>query len=356
MHMMDQPSGYMNTEGSSPPGKVLLISSGEISSSGRKMHERILMELSSPIKAAIMETPAGFELNSALVAEKVGDFLKTRLRNFSPDVSVIAARNRVGSFSTDDPDILAPMLNANYIFLGAGSPTYVARHLNDSLGLRYILGRHRMGATLCLASASAMAFGSKVIPVYEIFKAGHELHWTDGLNLFGFFGLDVAVVSHWDNREGGAELDTSCCFIGRVRMEKLRSMLPTTTILGIDEHTGVLFDFENEQCEVMGKGKATIQNSQSTKVYEAGEHFPIQMLGAYHPATPIREYGNPVKFKSEGQEIYLSPSGEVLELLQKRELARRVRNWTEADELRNQVANMVFEIHDTGDGPKLKSI
>jgi len=291
------------------------------------------------------------------VAQKVGDFLKTSLRNFSPNVSIIAARNKGGPFSTNNPDILAPMLDANYFFLGAGSPTYLARHLKDSLGLSYLLGRHRRGAALCLASASAMAIGSKAMPVYEIFKAGHDLHWVEGLDLFGPFGLDLAIVSHWDNNEGGAHLDTSHCFMGQERMDRLRTLLsPTTLVLGIDEHTGVLFDFQTEQCHVMGKGKATVLAPGLMKVYETGTRFPMKMLGPYHLPTEIPEYGPPVGGMGEPEQMYVLPSKEVLELLQIREAAREARNWAKADEIRNEVAYMGFEIHDTREGPQITEV
>jgi cyanophycinase-like exopeptidase len=319
------------------------------------MHERMFTDLGLPIHVAIMETPAGFELNSALVAENVGDFLKTKLINFSPDVSIIPARNRDWPFSTNNPEILAPMLDANYLFLGAGSPTYLASHLKDSLSLRYLIGRHRKGATLCLASASAMAAGSKVVPVYEIFKAGHDLHWMEGLDLFGAFGLDLAIVSHWDNNEGGAHLDTSHCFMGKSRMDSLMRLLDDKTrVLGIDEHTGVVFDFDTEMCHVMGKGKATVLSSEVTEVYETGAEFPMQILGPYHlPSSQVREYGSPVVAAREERSMYILPSQGVLTMLQQREMSRQARNWSEADEIRKQVFDMGFDIHDTPEGPKV---
>lgn len=335
-------------------GKVLLLSSGETATSGRRMHERLFAELGTPIRVAILETPAGFELNSALVAQRVGDYLKTSLRNFSPAIAIIPARRRGGPFSTDDPALLAPMLEANYLFLGAGSPTYLVRHLKDSLALSYLLGRHRVGAALCLASAAAIAFGSKTLPVYEIFKAGHDLHWIDGLDLFGPFGLDLAIVTHWDNREGGANLDTSCCFMGRSRMEQLRRLLPpTTVVLGIDEHTGVVFDFQAAQCQVMGKGGVSVLAPDFTEVYGAGATFPMQRLGPYHPSAAVPGYGPPV---GEGRERQgeVKPPQDVVELVQKREAARRAGNWLEADAIRQQLAEMGFEVQDTREGPRLR--
>jgi len=137
------------------------------------------------------------------------------------------------------------MLDANYVFLGPGSPTYAARNLEGTLALEYLLERHKAGAVLCFASAATLAVGAKVLPVYEIFKAGSELYWADGLNVFAAFGLELAIVPHWNNTDGGVHLDTSRCFMGQERMDQLRQLLPASTVLlGIDEHTALVFDFK----------------------------------------------------------------------------------------------------------------
>lgn len=290
-------------------GKVLLISSGETSASGHSMYHHVFATLPRPIRMAILETPAGFELNSALVARKVADFIKISMQNFAPSVAVIPARRRDAPFSTNDPKLLAPMEEANFIYLGAGSPSYLVRHLKDTLALEHLLMRHQDGAAICLASAAAIAFGSKTIPVYEVYKAGHDLHWIDGINYFGRFGLDLAIVTHWDNREGGAQLDTSRCYMGRWRMEQLmRSLPPTTLVLGIDEHTGVVLDFQSESCQVIGKGGLTIIGRPLPDIYKAGATFPIHRLGPYRLPSEAPVFGLPVRQVSQGIEPEPEPA------------------------------------------------
>ena len=66
------------------PGTVIVIGSGETAASGRKIFHELFSELPPPIRVAILETPAGFELNSAWVAGQVAEFLEHRLRNFRP--------------------------------------------------------------------------------------------------------------------------------------------------------------------------------------------------------------------------------------------------------------------------------
>ena len=76
------------------PGLVVLLGSGEIAPSGRKVHDWVMRQLRPPIRVAILEIPAGFQPNSELVAGKMAEFVSRRLQNYDPRVTVIAARKR----------------------------------------------------------------------------------------------------------------------------------------------------------------------------------------------------------------------------------------------------------------------
>ena len=334
----------------SPPGKLILFGSGETSPSGQPIHERLLRELTPPIRIAILETPAGFQPNSELVAGKVGEFFERRLKNFAPQVRLIPARKKGTAFSPDDPAIVAPILESNYIFMGPGSPTYLVRQLAETLALRYVVERHRQGAFLCAASAATLAVGAQVIPVYEIFKVGDEPHWVNGLNLLAPYGMELAIVPHWNNAEGGDELDTSRCFMGRARMDELRRQLPASTrILGIDEHTAAVFDFEEICCFVQGKGTVTIWSEGGEKVYASGESFPFLELGSEWRALRAaarEQVVTPLRVQDQ-----LPP--EIADLIEQRERARQARDWAGADALRHQIAELGYEIQDTPQGPRV---
>src|SRR5512140_2981054 len=99
-------------------GNIAFLGSGETSLAGGRIFEQLARQISGPVRIAVLETPAGFELNSGQVAGKVADFLKTRLGNSPPQVEVVAARKKDSPFSPDDPEICAPLLNANMIFMG----------------------------------------------------------------------------------------------------------------------------------------------------------------------------------------------------------------------------------------------
>jgi len=341
-------------EGKIRLGKIVLFGSGETSASGRAIHDRLMAELSPPIVVAILETPAGFQPNSERVAGEVGEFMTARLKNYQPEVRIIPARKKGTPFSPDDPVLLEPLLDANYIFLGPGSPTYAARNLEGTLALEYVLERHKAGAVLCFASAATLAVGAKVLPVYEIFKAGSDLYWAAGLNVLGAFGLELAIVPHWNNTDGGVHLDTSRCFMGRQRMEQLRQSLPASTVvLGIDEHTALIFDFQKGSGLVGGKGGITISSDAGEKTYSTGASLALSELGPYH--LPPNVASSRVPVRARAQKPPPAPAtlpADVAQLVSLREEARRAEDWAEADALRQRIADLGFEVQDTPRGPR----
>src|SRR5512138_1041653 len=99
-------------------GQIAFLGSGETSRAGGSIFETLVRALPQPVRIAVLETPAGFELNSHQVAGRVADFMRQRLQNYTPHIDVIPARKKGSSFSPDDPHILRPLLYANMIFMG----------------------------------------------------------------------------------------------------------------------------------------------------------------------------------------------------------------------------------------------
>jgi hypothetical protein len=341
-------------------GLIVLFGSGEIAPSGQKVHDWVMRRVCPPIRAAVLETPAGFQPNSALVALEMAEFLEHHLQNYRPRVTVIPARKRGTTQSPDNPDVVAPLLQANYIFWGPGSPTYAVHQLKGTLAWHLMVARHRLGAAMIIASAAAIASGNFTLPVYEIYKVGEDLHWVQGLDFFGAYGLSVAIVSHWDNKEGGADLDTRFGLMGRDRFERLLDMLPgDVTVLGIDEHTALIIELGAGDCRVMGRGGVTLLRDGEEVSYPKGKSFAIAELGPFR--VPAQEEGIPqevwdqaVAAEREMQEQKVSePPAEVLNLVEEREEARAVEDWETADQLREDVEARGWQVRDTPDGPVL---
>jgi hypothetical protein len=276
----------------------------------------------------------------------------------------VPARKRGTPESPDEAGVVEPLLTSNYIMLGPGSPTYAVRQLADSLAWQIVLARHRLGAALVLASAAAIATSVYALPVYEIYKVGQDLHWQPGLDLLGPFGGRIVVVPHWNNHEGGEELDTSHSYMGLERFERLRTMLPPDVdILGVDEHTAVLLDFLENKVLVLGRGGMTWldHRAESLRV-EAGSSIALGALSVGPPPSP--QDGIPAAVwelaqragEGVGSVDVRQPTGLVQALLTERTAARARGEWAAADELRDRITADGWEIRDTPDGPELIAI
>lgn len=337
-------------------GQIAFLGSGETSLAGGRIFEALARKIKDPLRIALMETPAGFELNSSQVVGKVGDFMKTRLQNYNPVVDVIPARKKNSAFSPDDPEILKPLLYANIIFMGPGSPTYAIRQLKDSLAWDIIRARHRLGATLIFASAATISISAHALPVYEIYKVGQDVHAVDGLNLFGDFGLHVSLIPHWNNADGGVDLDTSRCFVGMDRFAEWRKQIPAENeTIGLDEHTGIILDFETGLCEVNGVSSVSIVREREPEIYPAETKFSLKELGELVIPNPI-ESGIPAhvwNMVCNAPPLEDGPSEEVLTLAEQRQQARVKKDWAESDRLRNEISLHGWTVQDGKDGYKL---
>jgi len=272
------------------PGPVILSGSGETARHGRQVQEEVLQQRDIPVNVAILVTPSGFQPNAAFVVEKLRAFVEKSLQNYKPRIQLVHANRKGGPGDPDDPEVFAPLLDADYILAGPGSPTYTARQLAGTRTWDVIRERWSAGAVLAFSSAAAIALSAHVLPVYEIYKAGTDLHWQPGLDLFAHVGLDLAIVPHWNNAEGGANLDTSHCFMSAERFEALARLLPPgATILGIDEHSSVIVDVNNNTLAVRGQGEATIIQGSERLVAGHGEEVSLTLLGEGvlqpHPAV-----------------------------------------------------------------------
>lgn len=340
------------------PGMIVLLGSGETAASAQAVYHAVMTRFSPPVQVAVLETPAGFELNSDRVAERVADYVREHLQNFKPGISVIPARRRGTPLSPDEPAVLEPLLHADVIFFGPGSPTYAVQQLRGSLAWQMIQARHSLGAALIMASAATVAISAQSIPVYEIYKVGQDVHWQTGLNFFGARGLDLTFVPHWDNNEGGADIDTSRCWMGLKRFARLRAMLPPdATIVGIDEHTALLVDCQSDLCRVMGRSGVTLVRGEEETRWTDGQEFSLHALGTCRMPPPGYNIAPPVWSRvvqaHESAQTEPSPSEEVMALVQERELARARKDWPAADTLRQRIQALGWQVKDTAQGSEL---
>ncbi len=341
------------------PGPIVLFGSGETLPSSGPAYDFIARKMTSPLDISFLETPAGFQNNSEKVAKNVADFIERRLSNYHPFSRLIPARAKGTNLSPDDPLILKPMLTSNWIFMGPGSPTYTVRQLENSLTLRYLYAMHYRGAALTLSSAAVLAISALTLPVYEIYKVGEDLHWVKGLNFFENYGLSIVFVPHWNNKDGGSDLDTSRCFMGLERFNKLGRMLPPEiTLIGIDEQTAVCINFRgSNSCNIFGKGSVTIKQDGLIRTFPKGK-YDLNELGL-NLIIPKREaLIDDFTWSIVAQAQYSEkpqPTSKIFALVNQRESARKKKNWKEADRIRKKINDNGWDVKDTLDGPALIS-
>ena len=346
------------------PGIVALMGSGETSAAGGQIFEAVAARLDTPLNIRLLETPAGFELNASRVAGRVADYLRSRLQNFHPDLRLVAARKVGTQYSPDAPQVLEDLYDSRMIFMGPGSPSYAVRQLQGSLAWQCVQTLQRMGAAVVMASAATIALGQLALPVYEIYKVGEDPHWKSGLDFFKQYGLSLVFIPHWNNSEGGSEVDTSRCFIGRERFDPLCAQLPAdTTVVGLDEHTGLVIDFARQQVEVMGRGQVHLLRNCSERAFGEGECFGLDELGPYQPLAEVHSGIDPAWWERVAGErarhlaqatVEESAPPEVLLLVEERQQARQGKNWAESDRLRQQISEMGWKVMDTPQGPQLE--
>ncbi|MGQ9695872.1 MAG: hypothetical protein ACUVWV_14140 [Thermodesulfobacteriota bacterium] len=280
-------------------GIIAIIGSGETGESMIRVHRFLLQSISPPLKAAFLDTPAGFQLNADELYEKAKDYFARHLGQNLEQISFKSSKNISPSAAEKAWQNLR---EANYIFVGPGSPTYALKNWLATPLPEILYERIKAGACLVAASAAALTLGRYTLPVYEIYKVGEDLHWVEGMNLLGKFGLDLVVIPHWNNAEGGTH-DTRFCYMGEPRLNMLEALLPKRTpILGIDEHTACIINFYQKEISIRGLGGITFRHQGKQKFFATGQNISFPELAEILP-PPSAEEAYPSSSVDMGQNI-----------------------------------------------------
>ena len=261
----------------SDPRVLAIMGSGETAPTMAKVHRALFDRLGpSPVAAAIVDTPYGFQENADELSARTVEFFATSVGN---PVEVASFRTRAVD-AVAVSTAVARLRGARYVMAGPGSPSYALRHwtggpIPDALGEKLATG-----GILTMASAAALTLGVVTIPVYEIYKGGEDPRWLEGLDLLGAAtGLRAAVVPHYDNAEGGNH-DTRFCYMGERRLLALEAALPAGVfVLGVDSHTALVMDLDAGMVTVSGLGGITVRVDGRSARFTAGTEIAIDALG-----------------------------------------------------------------------------
>ncbi len=257
-------------------GVVTLIGAGELMSATSHLHRAALARAGSPVRAVFLDTTAGFETNIDAIVQKAVDYYSHHLQT---ELHVARYRHGERASAAESAAAIAEIRAADFIFAGPGSPTYAVRQWRGSPVWEEIVQRFEAGAQLLFASAASITLGRYTLPVYEMFKAGVDPYWEDGLDLLGRLGLNVAVVPHFNDNSGGENYDSRFCYVGARRFAVLQQQLPAdVTILGIDAYTAITLDPQQRLAAISGQGGLTVIGDGEQRHYGPGNGVPFAAL------------------------------------------------------------------------------
>ncbi len=256
-------------------GLIALMGSGELTATMVEVHKELLGRMPASPKAVFLDTPAGFQLNVDQISQKAQEYFQAHVQR-PLEIASYKSKEGISPFETEQA--YQTLREADFVLIGPGSPTYAVQQWQQSSIPQILSERIRQGGCLVAASAAALTVGRFTVPVYEIYKVGQGLHWVDGMDILKNFGFNLVVVPHWNNAEGGNH-DTRFCFMGKPRFRQLVSMLPEdVAILGLDEHTACILDFENQEAVIKGIGQVTLQHAERQIIFKTGERFSLEVL------------------------------------------------------------------------------
>ncbi len=253
----------------------MLMGSGETSPTMVTAHREIFRRLPKDAAAVIIDTPFGFQENADDIAGRAQEYFRNSI-NVTLEVATL--RNSATATSIEVEKFANAVRVASYLFAGPGSPTYALRQWATTNTAHLLKEKLEQGGVVAFSSAAVSTLGRFTIPVYEIYKVGEDPALKDGLDVLSSIGLDVLVVPHFNNAEGGNH-DTRYCYMGELRLRMLEAQLPDeTAILGLDEHTGLIIDLNADTVDVVGIGGVTLRKNESREVLLNGTSLSFKDL------------------------------------------------------------------------------
>ncbi|GLZ01596.1 hypothetical protein [Actinoplanes sp. NBRC 103695] len=282
-------------------GLLAIMGSGETSPTMVTIHQRIAALLPPGPSAVLLETPYGFQENARDISTRACQY-------FDRSVGL-----KVAVAPEDGDHGLAMVRGADWLFSGPGSPTYAMRCWRGAPTAQALHDRINAFTSITVfASAAAATLGAWSVPVYELYKAGYDPHWADGLDVLQRLGLRVALIPHYDNTEGGTRFDTRYCYLGERRLRIMERLLPDdAAVLGVDEHTCVLVDRDADTVRVIGRGGLTVRRDGHSTVLASGTELTLTELRALAHGVPIDRVLPPPR--PTGQAEAPAPSATITE-------------------------------------------
>ena len=333
-------------------GVIALLGSGETAPGMTKVHRRLLAR-HDVVRAVNIESPYGFQANVSQVTQKLVDYFATSLRI---ELRSLALTNYESASDVLRERVKRDVRQSTYAFAGPGSPSYALAQWRPLELIDDLRAQLAAGGTVCFSSAAVLTLGSHTAPIYEIYKVGSPPAWLEGLDLFGDLGLRCAAIPHFDNAEG-RNYDTRYCYLGEERLVQLEAQLPAeVAVLGVDEHTALIFDLEEDTVTVTGRSAGHWRHRGETLVLENGSSTPLDALREHARAprpvstkTSILEGREEEPGDSEPTTDSFDPGPLIESVLALRQRAKSAGDFALADALRRLLTDAGLAVHDRPD-------
>jgi cyanophycinase len=155
--------------------------------------------------------------------------------------------------SADSPAIAAELRDSRLIYLLGGFPHYLGQTLLDSASWQAIVAAHQDGAIVAGSSAGAMV-------LCQYYYSPETKQVAQGLGMLP----NSCVLPHHNT-------------FGKSWAARLATLLPGSTLLGIDERTAMLDDGAAGAWRIYGQGAVTIYRDGLTAVHRSGEQFELKL-------------------------------------------------------------------------------
>jgi cyanophycinase-like exopeptidase len=262
---------------------LAIMGSGETTPTMVKVHRQLFERLGrGTVPAVLLDTPYGFQANAPDISARAVSYFRESVHR---QVGIASLGRAEQSGRVAFEAALARISEARWVFAGPGSPTYALRQWRPTIVPKLLADKLLYGGCIVFASAAALTLGRWTVPVYEVYKVGADPVWAEGLDLLTPLGMTVAVIPHFDNAEGGTH-DTRYCYLGEERLRVMEAQLPPDGwVLGVDEHTACIFDFDAGTATVLGLGSVTIRRHGRSGTVPAGKTLAIDELVQLEPAV-----------------------------------------------------------------------
>ncbi|MBI5053945.1 MAG: Type 1 glutamine amidotransferase-like domain-containing protein [Chloroflexi bacterium] len=223
-------------------GYLLLQGGGEFGGAMRESDLHALDLVGFDMRMVIIPTAAAPDHNDQRAGQNGVDWFKSL---GATDVNVLPL---VDAASANDPEIIVTLLSASLIYLLGGDTHYLAQTLVNSESYGALQTAYSESVVVAGSSAGAMA-------LCEYYFDPNSGKIEKGLN----FLPNACVIPHHNT-------------FGKSWAGRLRSLLPDSVLIGIDEETGLIQEYG--EWTVYGGGVVTIYGEEQ-KVNRHGEKFPL---------------------------------------------------------------------------------